>query len=243
MLQRLTVRNYALIDRLEIDLSSGMNIITGETGAGKSILLGALGLILGQRAESDALLDKSAKCIVEGTFKTGKSKSIKAFLKENDLDTADPVLVRREVSPEGKSRSFINDTPVNLQQLKEFTGLLVDIHSQHQTLLLNKADFQLSVMDALAGTETLLDSYRESYASWRSAKAEVTRLQEAEQQAIAEQDYLRFQYSELEEAALKSGEQELLEKELAALTNAGDINTRLEQAFGGLTGGESNLVS
>lgn len=243
MLQRLSVQNYALIDRLEIELSKGLNIITGETGAGKSILLGALGLILGQRAESDALLDKSTKCIVEGAFKPGKSASIKAFLKDNELDFSDPVLVRREVSPEGKSRSFINDTPVTLQQLKEFSSLLVDIHSQHQTLLLNKADFQLSVLDALAGSGELLDTYRDTYRSWNSARNEVRSLEELEQKSAAEQDYLRFQFNELEEASLKADEQETLEKELAVLTNAGEINTKLEQAFGGLTGGENNLVA
>ncbi|MFM2208071.1 MAG: hypothetical protein RL213_2046 [Bacteroidota bacterium] len=243
MLQRLTVRNYALIDRLEVDWSDGMNIITGETGAGKSIVLGALGLILGQRAESDALLDRSVKCIVEGTFRVGKSAAVKSFLAENELDASDPVLVRREVSPEGKSRSFINDTPVNLQQLREFTGLLVDIHSQHQTLLLNKADFQLSVLDALAGNAALLEEYRHTYRQWISTRAEVHRLEELEQKAAAEADYLRFQYTELEEAALKQDEQESLEKELGMLTNAGDINLKLEQATSGLTGGDSNLVS
>ena len=244
MLQRLSIQNYALIERLDLEINAGMNIITGETGAGKSILLGALGLILGQRSDTEALLDKSRKCVVEGTFKADKeSFQILNYLRENDLDPSSEIHVRREVSPEGKSRSFINDTPVNLQQLKEFTGMLVDIHSQHQTLLLNKADFQLSVVDALAGTQDALVHYKSDYKAWQLAHAKVRTLEEAEQKAVAEQDYLRYQYQELEEAALKPGEQTELEKELSALTNAGEINSKLTLACSGLSGTEQDLVS
>lgn len=244
MLQRLYIQNYALIDQLELDWNGGMNIITGETGAGKSILLGALGLILGQRTDTEVLLDKSRKCVVEGLFKLeDDATTILNYLRDNDLDTSKDIHVRREISPEGKSRSFINDTPVNLQQLKEFTGMLVDIHSQHQTLLLNKADFQLSVVDALAGTQADLVAYKADYKAWQQIHAKVRSLEESEQKAMAEQDYLRFQYNELEEAALKSGEQGELEKELAALSNADEINQKLSIACSGLNGSDQDLVS
>jgi DNA repair protein RecN (Recombination protein N) len=244
MLQRLSIQNYALIDRLDLELNGGMNIITGETGAGKSILLGALGLILGQRSDTEALLDKSRKCVVEGTFAIDEnSTGILHYLRENDLDPSLEIHVRRELSPEGKSRSFINDTPVNLQQLKEFTGMLVDIHSQHQTLLINKADFQLAVVDALAGTQEALVKYRTDFKAWQQLNSKVIALEEAEQKAVAEQDYLRYQYQELEEAALKAGEQPELERELSALSNAGEINSKLSMACAGLTGTENDVVS
>ena len=244
MLQRLSIQNYALIDRLDLELNGSMNIITGETGAGKSILLGALGLILGQRSDTEALLDKTRKCVVEGTFSVNKNAAgILNYLRENDLDSSTEIQVRRELSPEGKSRSFINDTPVNLQQLKEFTGMLVDIHSQHQTLLLNKADFQLAVVDALAGTQDVLLNYRADYKTWLQLHSKVLALEEAEQKAVAEQDYLRYQFQELEEAALKAGEQPELERELSALSNAEEINSKLSMACAGLTGTENDLVS
>jgi DNA repair protein RecN (Recombination protein N) len=244
MLQRLSIQNYALIDRLDLELNGSMNIITGETGAGKSILLGALGLILGQRSDTEALLDKTRKCVVEGTFSVNKNAAgILNYLRENDLDSSTEIQVRRELSPEGKSRSFINDTPVNLQQLKEFTGMLVDIHSQHQTLLLNKADFQLAVVDALAGTQDVLLNYRIDYKTWLQLHSKVLALEEAEQKAVAEQDYLRYQFQELEEAALKAGEQPELERELSALSNAEEINSKLSLACAGLTGTENDLVS
>ena len=244
MLQRLSIQNYALIDRLDLEFHTGMNIITGETGAGKSILLGALGLMLGQRSDADALMDKTRKCIVEGLFVAGKNKgAVEDYLKEHDLDVSEQVLIRREVSPEGKSRSFINDTPVNLQQLKELTGMLVDIHSQHQTLLLNKSDFQLSVIDALAGNGVELNDYRIKYKQLITLRANLARLLDEEQKAKSEQDYLRFQWNELEEAALKEGEQVALEKELTTLTNAEEISTRLGQAITELSGGENNLLN
>lgn len=244
MLQRLSIQNYALIDRLDLELNGSMNIITGETGAGKSILLGALGLILGQRSDTEALLDKTRKCVVEGTFSVNKNAAgILNYLREYDLDSSTEIQVRRELSPEGKSRSFINDTPVNLQQLKEFTGMLVDIHSQHQTLLLNKADFQLAVVDALAGTQDVLLIYRADYKTWLQLHSKVLALEEAEQKAVAEQDYLRYQFQELEEAALKAGEQPELERELSALSNAEEINSKLSMACAGLTGTENDLVS
>src|SRR5688500_8288874 len=151
MLSRLSIQNYAIINVLEIDFSSGLNIITGETGAGKSIIIGALGLILGQRAESGVLLNKERKCVVEGCFKGDeKNKAVKEFLQENELDLHDELTVRREIAPNGKSRAFINDTPVNLSQLNTLSSLLVDLHQQFDTLDIGESDFQREVLDALA---------------------------------------------------------------------------------------------
>ncbi|MBL0104092.1 MAG: AAA family ATPase [Bacteroidetes bacterium] len=158
MLTSLTVRNYALIDELHLQFGEKLNIITGETGAGKSIILGALGLLLGQRADSSALLDKNSKCIVEGEFSS--NKQLREYLDSNELDTEDKIIIRREITKEGKSRAFVNDTPVNVTQLKELGAMLVDIHSQHETLLLNKSGFQLSVIDSFAEHQDEVDKYR-----------------------------------------------------------------------------------
>src|SRR3954451_3317676 len=166
MLGRLSIQNYAIIDRLEVDFSSRLNIITGETGAGKSIIVGALGLILGQRAESNVLLNREKKCIVEGCFK-GESadEHVSGFLRDNELDVHEELVVRREIAPNGKSRAFINDTPVNLGQLNQLSSLLVDLHQQFDTLELGESDFQREVLDALAGNHGLLKSYRENFGS------------------------------------------------------------------------------
>src|SRR5919206_735464 len=164
MLSRLSIQNYAIIDELEIDFSSHLNVITGETGAGKSIIVGALGLILGQRADSNVLLKKEKKCVVEGCFKEEASDDhVIGFLKENELDIADELTVRREIATNGKSRAFINDTPVNLSQLNALSSLLVDLHQQFDTLELGESDFQREVLDALAGNMGLLKSYRQAF--------------------------------------------------------------------------------
>lgn len=243
MLQRLSIRNYALIEQLDLEIRPGMNIITGETGAGKSILLGALGLLLGQRADSGALFDKSGKCIVEGYFTSGKeSPSIQQFLREHDLDEGPSVIVRREISPEGKSRAFINDTPVNLQQLKEFSSLLADIHSQHETLLLNRTDFQLSVLDAFAGITDDVKKYKASYREWLALRQQIDELTREEQRLQAERDYLEFQAKELEAAVLKPGEVEELEREQKTLSHAGEIQSQLENFRIALEEGEENVI-
>lgn len=243
MLHRLNIRNYALIDELELQLEEGMNTITGETGAGKSILLGALSLILGQRADNTALSDKSQKCIVEGEFRLPrKGGLVRQFLSEHELDDGSSVIIRREISAEGKSRAFVNDTPVNLQQLKELGELLVDVHSQHETLLLNKRDFQRSVVDAFSGMQTEIQSYREGYKAWKLATEELSRLIEDEERALSEKDFLGFQFRELEEAALKAGEQPALEAELRALTHAGEISQTLNAAATTLESGEDALI-
>lgn len=244
MLQRLIVQNYALIDSLELDLNKGLNIITGETGAGKSILLGALSLILGQRADSSALLDKNRKCIVEGEFSFHKNDTaILRFFETEELDLDHGILIRREISPEGKSRAFINDTPVNLQQLKELGGLLVDIHSQHETLLLNKSNFQLSVLDAFVGHKDLLQNYGSSYSTYKKLEKELEELRAEEQRSKADQDYFEFQYKELEEAHLESYDLEKLEDEYKTLTHAGEIQQGLEHILSLLTSGDSNVLS
>jgi len=226
MLVRLSVRNYALIRDLDIDFGNGLTIITGETGAGKTILLGALSLILGARADTSVLLDKENKCIVEGTFSV-EGHEMKSFFEENDLDYDSHAILRREISSAGKSRAFINDTPVNITILKELGESLIDIHSQHQTLMLNNNSFQLNVVDSFAGTAAVLDEYRERYIKYRnlrrayageSAKAEKNR---------ADLEYYRFQLNQLDSARLTEGEQEELEREQELLSHAEEIVTGL----------------
>ena len=243
MLVKLLINNYALIDQLELDLQPGMNVITGETGAGKSILLGALGLILGQRADSESLLNRDVKCIIEGVFSPASpSTSIFNYLQDNQLYEKGNIIVRREVNPEGRSRSFINDIPVSLQQLKEFGMLLVDIHSQHQTLNLNKTEYQLSVLDALAGNLPDFKQYQAGYRKLIQLRNAIKTAEDAEQKSRAEQDYLEFQLNELEEANVQPGEQEQLEQELSALSNAGDIQGKLFGVNDYLSG-EVGLIS
>lgn len=243
MLQRLSIQNYALIDSLEITFQDGLNIITGETGAGKSILLGALSMILGQRADSGSLLDSSRKSIVEGEFLMGKSQiSISDFFAEHELDLENTILLRREISAEGKSRAFINDTPVNLQQLRELGSILIDIHSQHETLLLNKSDFQRSTLDAFAGITSEVEEYNSQYKTYIKSLKLLDELLEQEQKAKSDQDYFQFQFSELEEACLISGEQEKLEEELQSLTHAEEISSGLSEIEQLISGADQNLL-
>ena len=243
MLTTLTVKNYALIDELHLQFGKKLNIITGETGAGKSILLGALGLLLGQRADSGALLDKTAKCIVEGEFDS-KNKAIEDFFHINELDIESRILIRREISKEGKSRAFINDTPVNISQLKELGSLLVDIHSQHETLLLNKSGFQLSVVDSFAGTESDLNEYRTIFSTYKKLALEIAELKAEEARSKSEQDYVTFQFNELEEAGLERGEgKDQLEEELRTLSHSEEIRQGLSKLDEAISGGESNLLT
>src|SRR6478672_4722088 len=183
MLGRLSIQNYAIIERLEIDFSSRLNSITGETGAGKSIIVGALGLILGQRAESNVLLNRERKCIVEGCF-SGESANagVLRFLKEHELDAQEDLVVRREIAPNGKSRAFINDTPVNLSQLNELSSLLVDLHQQFDTLELGESDFQREVLDALAGNSVALKSFKQSFEAAQESKRKLEVLKEQKSQ-------------------------------------------------------------
>ena len=242
MLQKLYIQNYVLIDSLELELDKGLNIITGETGAGKSILLGALSLILGERADKNVLLDKGKKCIVEGVFST-KNKEVKEFFRNEGLDYESQLILRREVNAEGKSRSFINDTPVTLSQLSELSQLIVDIHSQHETLFLRRQKFQLSVVNAFAAHEDELGKYAEDFAEYKSLHSKLSQLEESEKKSKADQDYFQFLFNELSEASLKIDEQELLEAEFNTGTHSEEIKTSLEEAYSGLSGSEDNLLN
>jgi len=240
MLAHLKIKNYALIQSLDIDFKAGLNIITGETGTGKSILLGALGLILGNRAETSSLMDPEAKCIVEGRFQIG-NYPLEGFFKTNDLDWDENTILRREISPNGKSRAFINDTPVNLGLLKEFGERLVDIHSQHQTLQLANPGFQVSLLDAFAQHKDVLDQYASLYKEFKKAKKELTQLKDQEAQSKKAYDYNTFQLNELLQANLQPGEMEKLEEELVLLTNAETIKQVLQAAIFELSDDERSI--
>ncbi len=242
MLKKLSVQNYALIDKLEIDFSDGLTIITGETGAGKSILLGALGLIAGSRSDTQALQDKTKKCIVEASFNI-KEYALKDFFDANELDYENITSIRREINPEGKSRAFINDTPVTLNQLRDLGNRLIDIHSQHETLTLNGSEFQLSVVDAFANHTELLTEYITNFKQFKLVEKQLSELVEQELKAKKELDYFQFQFNELEDANLKTDEQAELEQELETLNNAEDIKLNLSRVSLGLNGGEQNLIS
>jgi DNA repair protein RecN (Recombination protein N) len=242
MLTRLSVHNYALIKELDLNLSDGLTIITGETGAGKSILLGALSLILGARTDSAVLLDKSEKCIVEGIF-SAKGLEIKDFFAANDLDYEDVVIMRREINPAGKSRAFINDTPVTVNLMKELGEKLIDIHSQHQTLMLNDNSFQLAIIDSFAGTSLLTTEYRSLYNNFRRLQKEYNEMVEMADRNKADLDYYRFQLNQLEEAKLVKGEQTELEKEQELLMHAEEITQSLSNISGLLSGGERTVLT
>ncbi|MEO6732188.1 MAG: DNA repair protein RecN [Ferruginibacter sp.] len=242
MLQKLHIQNYAIIDEIVIDFSSSLNIITGETGAGKSILMGALSLILGERAESNTLMDKEKKCIIEGYFKTKENKQVKSFLKAHELDLEEELVVRREIAVTGKSRAFINDTPVNLNQLKELSSMLVDLHQQFDTLELGDNDFQREVVDALAGNVDLLAEYRSMFSAYTKASKELDTLVAEQQTANSVLDYNQFLFDELEEARLKENELEELDIEIKLLSNAENIKQQLGDIYFQLTESELPIV-
>jgi DNA repair protein RecN (Recombination protein N) len=243
MLQKLFIQNYAIIDELEIDFSSGLNVITGETGAGKSIIVGALGLILGERADTGVLVHKQRKCFVEGTFDVTHKTEVINFLKENELDTGDQLIIRREIAVNGKSRAFINDSPVILSQLSLLTSLLVDLHQQFDSLQLGDGDFQRQVVDALATHTELLNSYQEQFRNWRAAKEECEQLKNKKLQFEKEFDYNQFQFNELDEAGFKENELEELEAELQLLSNAEAIKTALSKTYNGLKDGDAPIIA
>ncbi|OWK68699.1 DNA repair protein RecN [Pedobacter sp. AJM] len=237
MLQKISIRNYALIDSLDIDFDKGLNIITGETGAGKSIILGALSLILGQRAESKYFFSQDKKCVIEGNFLLADQKLLEVF-EENDLDFANETILRREISIDGKTRSFINDTPVNLSILKQIGERLIDIHSQHATQEINNADFQLLIVDALANHQTVLFEYRTGFKRLKQGNNRLQKLISDATEARSRQDYEQFLFNELEQASIKEGEQEELELELERLTHAETIKRALLTSAGLLNEGE-----
>jgi DNA repair protein RecN (Recombination protein N) len=226
MLQKLSIRNYALIDSLDIEFDKGLNIITGETGAGKSIILGALSLILGQRAETKYFFNQDKKCVIEGVFLLADEK-LKPVFELNDLDFFKESILRREISIDGKSRAFINDTPVNLSILKQVGEKLIDIHSQHATQEINDPDFQLLIIDSLANHSSLLANYRIGFKKLKQDNLLLKELISKADEARSKQDYEQFLYNELEQANLKAGEQEELEQELEKLTHAESIKRSL----------------
>jgi DNA repair protein RecN (Recombination protein N) len=229
MLKSLSVSNYALITSLEIEFREGLNMITGETGAGKSILLGALGLILGNRADSQVLKDKSRKCMIEAGFEV-RGSGFGGFFEANDLDYDTTVIVRREITPQGKSRAFINDTPVNLNLLRDLGLMLVDIHSQHQNLMLNNPGYALHVIDQFGGLLSQAADYTSGYQALKGLDKKIEVLTDGLARSRADQDYLEFQFSQLDQAALSAGELETLEEEQELLEHAGDIQLRLTES-------------
>lgn len=226
MLKNLKIENYALIEHLDIDFTDGLSVITGETGAGKSIIIGALSLVLGHRADTKIILSDSGKCVVEAVFDIS-AYNLQHFFDQWELDYSDECIVRREVLPSGKSRAFINDTPVNLQQIKELISLLVDIHSQHENLLLSNADFQLNVVDTVADTSVELNQYRDIFDNYQTLRRQLKTLQSDAEKIIAERDYALFQFNQLKEAKLIDGEQDTLEEELKVMNHSQDITESL----------------
>ena len=243
MLQSIHIQNYALIESLEIDFHSGFSVITGETGAGKSIILGAIGLLVGQRADSKAIKTGASKCVVEAHFNIS-TYQLEDFFNENDLEyDGEECILRREVHASGKSRAFINDTPASLVQMKALGEKLIDVHSQHQNLLLNHEDFQLNVLDILANSREALQTYKSLYNSYKQTARELNTLIDEAEKNRQDEEYIRFQVQQLEDAHLQAGEQEELEQELEMLTHAEDIKSSLFKVNQLMDEGEMNLVS
>lgn len=241
MIKCARITNYALIEKTEIEFEPGFTIITGETGAGKSILLGAIGLTLGQRADVNVIKDKNRKCVVEITYEI-KGYDLKSWFEENDLDYDDYVIVRREVTPDGKSRAFINDTPVNNKILKQLGDFLIDVHSQHQSLLLGKPEYQLDILDTFCGNREVLEKYRQLYGRRQQLLAELSELKRLAAEAEKDEDYLRFQFNQLESASLHEGEQEELEEELGVLNHAETIKSVFSEVAFVLSGADQSVV-
>lgn len=242
MLRKLQIQYYAIIDSIEIEFAPHLNIITGETGAGKSILMGALSLILGERADSSVLRYADKKSVIEGYFDIDQKQNVLDFLQANDLDTHQELVIRREIAPNGKSRAFINDTPASLQQLKELTSLLVDLHQQFDTLTLGDNDFQRTVIDALASNQTVLQQYQYSFQQWQIVKKE---LEELEQQKInfqKEFDYHQFLFEELNVQSFKENELEEIEAELQLLSHAEGIKSVLSKVNNDLESGDQPIL-
>jgi DNA repair protein RecN (Recombination protein N) len=242
MLRNLTISNYALIDHLEFSPAPGLSIITGETGAGKSIMLGAVGLLLGNRADTRVLLDTSKKCVIEGEFEIGEY-NVQSFFDENDLDYDDASIIRREISPAGKSRGFINDTPVNLEVMRTLGTYLMDVHSQNDTQRLGSPAFQLRIVDAFADTLGLYESFKAKYQHYISAKLKYEGLLEEETRIRKEADFNSFLLEELTNASFEKGEQERLEEEQEILSNSEEIKSLIHQAIDLISSEESSLSS
>jgi DNA repair protein RecN (Recombination protein N) len=242
VLKKLHIQNYAIIDEIDIQFSNQLNIITGETGAGKSILMGALSLILGERADTSALKVNDKKCIIEGFFSIDDKPAIKQFLKDNELDIEEELVVRREIAVSGKSRAFVNDTPTTVQQLKALASLLVDLHRQFDTLELGNEDFQREVIDALANNNDLVQTYQTQYRQWLQATKTLQELQTQKAAFNKELDYHQFLYDELEEVSLQENELEDLDAELNLLSNSEGIKTVLTKTYFDLKENEQPIV-
>ncbi len=241
MLQQLHIQNYAIIDSIEINFSTHLNIITGETGAGKSILMGALNLILGERADTSVLADKEKKCFIEGIFKTNHLP-VKEFLQNNELDCEDELVIRRELAVNGKSRAFINDTPVTLSELKQLSSLLVDLHQQFDTQDLGNNDFQREVIDALAGNTKDIELYQSIYRNYRNVLKELETLKDEQASANKEYDYNKFLFDELQEVNFSENEIENIDAEIKLISNAENIKATLIAIYSELEEGEQPIV-
>lgn len=241
MLRHISIRNFALIEHVEIDFDSGFSVITGETGHGKSVFLGAISMLLGQRSDAKAIREGADRCVIEGVFDIS-DLSLNTFFEENELDYDNECIVRREVAASGRSRAFVNDSPVSVAQLKELGARLIDIHSQHQNLLLGDRNYQLRVLDTLSGTGELLVSYRKLYDEYLSLVREQERLREELEKSRRDEDWLRFQLDELRAAALKNGEFEELEQEVNELSHAEEIRAALYGAGNAIDGGDSGSL-
>jgi DNA repair protein RecN (Recombination protein N) len=242
MLQHLRIQNFALIEETEVHLNNGLTVITGETGAGKSILLGALGLTLGNRADVSSLHDKTKKCIIEAQFNVS-SYHLNSFFDTHQLDFESLTTIRREITPEGKSRAFINDTPTTLNVLKELGEQLIDIHSQHETLLLKETNFQFELIDAFAQTIVLFNDYKKQFSALQTLKKQLEELTQKEIQAKKELNYFQFQFNELEESYIQIGDHKKLEEESETLENAEFIKSNLSKSAITINGGDDNIIS
>lgn len=243
MLRSLYIQNYALIEKLDIDFEPGFSVITGETGAGKSIILGAIGLLLGQRADVKSIRTGATKCVIEAHFDVSRYNNLRPFFADNGLDYDDECILRRELYASGKSRAFINDSPAQLTQMKELGEQLIDVHSQHQNLLINTEGFQLNVLDLLAHDDATLAAYQSVYKQWKQAQGDLDKLVEKIARDKADEDYIRFQWQQLDEARLTPGEQEELEQETELLSHAEDIKAGLYQASQRFNDDENGLLS
>ena len=242
MLKQLYIKNFTLIDELNIQMHPGFSVITGETGAGKSIILGAIGLLLGNRADSKSIKAGRDRCVIEAHFDLSKY-DMQQFFTDNDIDEdLSDTIIRRELTAAGKSRAFINDTPVSLTKMRELGEQLVDIHSQHQNLLLQKEDFQLNVVDIIAQDEKQRKNYEAAYNQYRQANQKLNALKAEIEKNRENEDFLRFQFKELDEAQLQNGEQEELEQEYEMLSHSEDIKTALYQADNHLSGDDGNII-
>ncbi len=242
MLKSLTINNYALIHKLEMEFGKGLIVVTGETGAGKSIMLGAVNLILGERADTSVIFNKEEKCVIEGKFDITRY-NLKSFFEDYDLDYYNNTILRREISPNGRSRAFINDTPVNLKEMKELGEKLLNIHSQHETIILNDSSFQMAIIDSYAKTNDELKEYQHHFRNHNSIIKKLSELKEKERKAKTDQDYFQFQIDELNAAGLKEGEQTILENELKLLNNSEEIKSVFNELINVLDNSDFAVIS